>query len=135
MKPSFYNKVIIAIYLLIGIEITIKLGIHKAVVPLVCETVIIIILLYFLHKANRANDLVQKSTQPNDPLHLNASRSINDTEWQRRHDQWWQTHYKLTLNQRKHQQILQLERHRQFLKNQINSVNQKIQSEQRPRYR
>ena len=93
MEFSFYRNLTWVIGVLVAIEILLQRGVDKlGLILLVADLVLVLLLTYLFHVLNQtqsADDARAKRSIDQ----LSRAQALNDrSDWQKRHDQWWQAH-------------------------------------------
>lgn len=92
MQRSFYCKIIFMIGFFAGLELVLKYGFHRMIIPLIIDailTIIVMILVHFaMHNQPKSNQAISASNYQQ-PASVNPSPTGKQLTWQQKHDAWW----------------------------------------------
>lgn len=85
MQRSFYCNLVLTIGILAAIEVILKFGIIKAIIPMIADVFIVLILIVLIyHLESTPPPLPKKFQKP-----LNERQNLQLRQWKKQHDQWW----------------------------------------------
>ena len=85
MQRSFYCNLVLTIGILAAIEIILKFGIIKAIIPMIADIFIVLILVVLIYHLESAPPSLPKKFQKP----LNERQNLQLRKWKKQHDRWW----------------------------------------------
>ena len=85
MQRSFYCNLVLTIGILAAIEVILKFGIIKAIIPMIADIFIVLILVVLIYHLESAPPSLPKKFQKP----LNERQNLQLRKWKKQHDRWW----------------------------------------------